>query len=114
MLGGEIRGDDRAALGTDALSSLNNFNIDIAFVGVAGIGEDGCPLDKHRNGAEVRGRMFATGRAYVVAGHERLSVRPPFRVPNFDKVRGIILDRPPERAIVAAWAEAGIEMIVAS
>jgi len=114
MLGGEISTDYRAALGTDAISSLNNFHIDIGFVGVAGIGDDGCPLDKHRSGAEIRGRMFATGRVYVVIDHDRFSMRPPFRVPNFHKVRGVIVDKPPEPAIVSAWADAGIQMIVAT
>jgi len=114
MLGGEVDGADQAISGTDAIAAIDNFRVDIAFIGVAGFAEDGGGTGCTRGGAELRGRMILSGHCYALADHGCFAHHTPFRIPHFEKLAGIIVDRAPDAALAAAWAAAGLRMMVAA
>lgn len=113
MLGGEVDTNDEATFGTGAATGLDAVRADIAFIGVGGFAEDGSVTDYSIVAAETRGKMILTGRAYFLADQTKFTRRTPFRVPNREKCAGVIVDHAPDRALAAAWAALGWEIIVA-
>jgi len=113
MLGGEVDTNDEATFGTGTSTGIDAARADIAFLGAGGIAEDGGITDYTTIAAETRGKMVLAGRAYFLVDHTKFSRRTPFRIPNMDKCAGIIVDRPPERALATVWARWGWDVIVA-
>jgi DeoR family transcriptional regulator, glycerol-3-phosphate regulon repressor len=113
LLGGEVDGNDEATIGIDVMAAVANFRVDVAFVGIGGFAEDGGATDYSRGAAEMRGRMLISGRAYVVADRSKFTRRTPFRIPNFDRCTGIIVDAAPDETLAAAWDERGLTVIAA-
>jgi DeoR family glycerol-3-phosphate regulon repressor len=113
LLGGEIDSNDEATFGTGALSGIESVRADLAFIGVSGFAEDGGMTDYTVAAAETRGKMILAGRAFLLADHVKFTRRTPFRTPHMDRVAGVIVDRPPEAGLAAAWAKLGWQVIVA-
>ncbi len=113
MLGGEVETSDEATFGAGTISGIDSVRADLAFIGVGGFAEDGGLTEYTAHAAETRARMVLCGRAYLMADHTKFTRRTPFRTANMDSVAGIIVDRAPERALAAAWAARGWELIVA-
>lgn len=113
MLGGEVDGASDAIFGTDAIAAIDNFRVDIAFIGVGGFAEDGGATDTSREAAELRGRMVRTGRAFFVADHSKFERRTPFRIPHFEEAAGLIVDRAPADPLAAAWTRSGLKVVIA-
>lgn len=113
MLGGEVDGNDEATFGTSTMTGIDTVRADIAFIGTGGFAEDGGMTDYSITAAETRGRMIQAGRAYLLADQTKFNRRTPFRVPNIEKAAGIIVDRMPDRSLSTAWANLGLEIIVA-
>lgn len=113
LLGGEVNAARAATFGAEAIAALQNFRVDIAFVGADGFAEDGAATDLSREAAELHGRMMLSGRVYVVADQSKFAHRAPFRIANFDKIAGVIIDREPEQRLADAWAARALNVIVA-
>jgi DeoR/GlpR family transcriptional regulator of sugar metabolism len=113
MLGGEIDNNDEATFGTGTATGIDSVRADIAFIGVGGFAEDGGMTDYSAIAAETRGKMVAAGRAYLLADQTKFTRRTPFRVPNMDKVAGVIVDHLPDRALAAAWERLGWDIVLA-
>lgn len=110
MLGGEVDVNDEATFGLGAVTGLDTVRVDIAFIGCGGFAEDGGLTDYTALAADLRARMIETGRAFVVADHGKFGRRTAFRVPNFDRLAGVIVDRHPPDGLAAAWAAKGISV----
>jgi DeoR/GlpR family transcriptional regulator of sugar metabolism len=113
MLGGEIDGNDEAAIGIDVAAAVAHLRVDVAFIGLGGFSENGEPTEYSRNAAEMRGKMILSGRAYLVADWTKFERRTPFRIPNFERAAGVIVDRQPPLALMRQWKSQGINMVVA-
>jgi DeoR/GlpR family transcriptional regulator of sugar metabolism len=113
MLGGEIDNNDEATFGTGPATGLDTVRADIAFIGVGGFAEDGGMTDYSITAAETRGKMIASGRAYLLADHTKFTRRTAFRVPNMDKCAGVIVDRMPDKALATVWTGWGWDIILA-
>jgi DeoR/GlpR family transcriptional regulator of sugar metabolism len=57
--------------------------------------------------------MMLSGRSYVVADQSRFVRRTPFRIANFDRIAGLIVDRAPDAALAEAWTRRGFNVMVA-
>lgn len=113
VLGGEIDNNDEATFGLGAAAGMDAVRVDIAFIGVGGFAEDGGLTDYSAIAADTRGRMILTGRAYLLADQTKFDRRTPYRVPNMDKCAGVIVDTMPDQRLLAAWKNAGLEIILA-
>lgn len=113
MLGGEIDNNDEATFGTGTASGIDSVRADIAFIGVGGFAEDGGLTDYSLVAAETRGKMIIAGRAWLLADQTKFDRRTPFRVPNMDKVVGVIVDRMPDSALASIWTNWGWEIVLA-
>jgi DeoR/GlpR family transcriptional regulator of sugar metabolism len=113
MLGGEIDNNDEATFGTGTSTGIDSVRADAAFIGCGGFAEDGGMTDYSITAAETRGKMILCGRAYLLADQTKFARRTPFRTPNMDKCKGVIVDRMPDRQLASAWTGMGWEIIVA-
>ncbi|NNM71811.1 DeoR family transcriptional regulator [Enterovirga aerilata] len=114
MLGGEVDSVDEAAFGIEVIEALERFRFDIAFVGAAGISEEGEVTDFTRVAAEQRSRMLkAAKRAYLVADHGKFGRLTPIRIRDSEIAAGLIVDRPPAEPFLEAFRTRGTQIIVA-
>ncbi len=115
LLGGEIDPNDEATSGIDTLEAIGRFRVDVAFVGVGGLSDDGDVTDYTRVGAEQRGRMIAAARkAYFVVDRTKFGRLTPVRIPNPEAAAGIIVDAPPSAQTLAVLVNRGLHVVVAS
>jgi DeoR/GlpR family transcriptional regulator of sugar metabolism len=114
MLGGEIEPKIGATVSMETAEAVRAFQADIVLIEIGGFADDGAPTDLSRVAAELHGRMALAGATYIVADHVKFSQRLPFRVPNFESIKGIIVDRAPDKHLVASWDDKGIKLIVAN
>lgn len=115
LLGGEIDPNDEATAGIDTLEAIGRFRVDIAFIGVGGLSDDGEVTDYTRVGAEQRGRMIAAARrAYFVVDHTKFGRLTPVRIPNARGAAGLVADAPPPTGMASALADRGLHLIVAT
>jgi DeoR family transcriptional regulator, glycerol-3-phosphate regulon repressor len=114
MLGGELSDDEDATFGLDTVQQLSQYHVDFAFVGAGGITEDAWLTDYSRMAAEVRSRMIAAASvAVVVADHSKFGRVTPVRINGFEKVRYLVTELAPDRALRKALAARGPELLVA-
>jgi DeoR/GlpR family transcriptional regulator of sugar metabolism len=113
MLGGEIDNNDEATFGTGTATGIDSVRADIAFIGVGGFAEDGGLTDYSLVAAETRGKMIIAGRAWLLADQTKFDRRTPFRVPNMDKIVGVIVDRMPDSALMSIWTNWGWDIVLA-
>jgi DeoR/GlpR family transcriptional regulator of sugar metabolism len=113
LLGGEVDPARAATYGREAIAGLDNFRIDVAFIGADGFAEDGAATDHSREAAELHGRMMLSGRSYVVADQSKFTRRTPFRIAHFEKIAGLIVDRAPDGTLAESWASRGLNVVVA-
>jgi DeoR/GlpR family transcriptional regulator of sugar metabolism len=114
MLGGEIDCVDEAAFGIEVIEALDRFRFDVAFVGAAGISEDGEITDFTRVAAEQRSRMLrAAKRAYLVADRSKFGRLTPIRIPDAELATAIIVDAMPASPFAEAFQARGTEIMVA-
>ncbi len=115
MLGGDLLPDEGAMMGRDATAMLANYFVDFAFVGAGALSPHPWLMDFTREAAELRGQMLALARRPVVlADHSKFNRIASVRVPNLEKVRDIIVDRPPTGELAKALKTLPAEVMVAS
>ncbi|HTH58998.1 MAG TPA: DeoR/GlpR family DNA-binding transcription regulator [Paraburkholderia sp.] len=114
LLGGELSAREDATFGLDTVQQLAQYHADYAFVGAGGITADGWLTDYTRIVAEVRGRMLASaGCAVVVADHSKFGRVTPVQIGGFERVRYVITELAPQKAIARAIAARGPELLIA-
>lgn len=113
VLGGEVDPNDEATFGLGPSIGLDNIRADIVFIGSGGFSPDGDLTDYSPLAAEFRGRLIGRGQAYVLADHSKFARRTPFRVPHFDDVAGVIVDRAPTGTLAEAWTRRKIRTVIA-
>lgn len=113
LLGGEVSDHEDALFGLDTMQQLSQYHADFAFVGAGGITADAFLTDYSRLAAEVRSRMIVTAStAVVVADHSKFGLVAPVRIRDFEKVRYLITELAPDKALRRALAARGPELVV--
>jgi DeoR/GlpR family transcriptional regulator of sugar metabolism len=114
LLGGQILEHEDATAGWETVSQVAQYHVDVAFVGVSGIGNDGALTDYHRAGAELRSRMLAAAKLPVLlADHTKFGQVRPVNVPNLERARRLITDSAPDAALRRKLEALGIAIVVA-
>jgi DeoR family transcriptional regulator, glycerol-3-phosphate regulon repressor len=113
LLGGEVSDHEDALFGLDTMQQLSQYHADFAFVGAGGITADAFLTDYSRLAAEVRSCMIVTAStAVVVADHSKFGLVAPVRIRDFAKVRYLITELAPDKALRRALAARGPELVV--
>ncbi len=115
LLGGELQGNEGAAMGRDATAMLANYFADFSFVGAGALTSHPWLMDYSREAAELRARMLAQASTPVLlADHTKFNRVAPVRVANLDKAAYLVTDAEPVEVMAEAFALLATEVRVAA
>lgn len=114
VLGGRMARGEESTGGLDAIDMLKGYSVDIAFVGVGGLGAKLPISDFSREAVALRSAMLACARAPVLlADHSKIDRPAPVRLaPLPDRIR-LITDRPLPSPLAKALKEASVRVVQA-
>lgn len=115
LTGGEVRADDGAVLGHQAVASLERWRMRTAILSVGGLDPlSGC-MDHHLAEAEFSAAVIRHAeRVIVVADHGKFSRRAPARFAAFEQIDIVVTDREPPPAARRHIEDAGTTLVVAA
>lgn len=114
MLGGQIDANDEAAFGVETIAALAHFRVDLVFLGVGGISQEGEFTDYSRLAAETRHTMMKAGqKVYILADHSKFGRSTPVLIPSVPHIAGLIVDAAPPATIARKAAARHWRVIVA-
>jgi len=114
LLGGQMLEHEDATAGWETVAQVAQYHVDIAFVGVSAIGDDGTLTDYQRAGAELRSRMLCAAKMPVLlADQTKFGQMKPVTVANLDRARRLITDRAPPAPVRRRFEALGVSVIVA-
>jgi len=114
LLGGQMLEHEDATAGWETVAQVAQYHVDIAFVGVSAIGDDGTLTDYQRAGAELRSRMLCAAKMPVLlADHTKFGQMKPVTVANLDRARRLITDRAPPVPVRRRFEALGVAVMVA-
>ena len=96
VLGGQVRTPCQSMTGHLTVAALAALRVDIAFLGCSGVRTDGTVLDT--SAAEVpvkQGLLDIAGRAYLLAGSQKLPGTGHLQVASIDRFAALITDEVP-------------------
>lgn len=112
--GGKLRNRHRDMVGEGALSLFRSYRVEIAVFGVGGIDKDGTLLDFDPDEVAVRYAMSANARHRIlVADRGKFEQRASARGGALSDVETFVSDASPPDAARAAFAHAGVRVVVA-
>ncbi|MCP4329352.1 MAG: DeoR/GlpR transcriptional regulator [Alphaproteobacteria bacterium] len=114
MAGGELRGDDGAALGAAAVEFIRQFQVRYAILSIGAIDKDNGLMDAHLAEAEYSRTVIGQAEsAIVVSDHSKFGATGFVKVCAFDAVDTLITDQDPSPAFVRRLAESGVTLDIA-
>lgn len=112
LVGGELRGDDGALFGGEAVRFVERFRCRVALLSIGGIDLAGGFMDFHPEEAEFSQAVIAkSNRVIVAADHSKFGRPASVQVCDLSKIDALISDRPPPPAFAKALAEAEVEVV---
>lgn len=114
MAGGQLRADDGAVLGHEAIRSIERFHAHTAILSVGGLDPEIGLMDHHVAEGEFSAAVIAHAeRAIVVADHSKFTRRAPVRFAAFADIDIVVTDRGPPPEAAEALEAAGVMLVVA-
>jgi DeoR family glycerol-3-phosphate regulon repressor len=112
LVGGELRGDDGALFGGEAVRFVERFRCRAALLSIGGIDLGSGFMDFHPEEAEFSQAVIAqANRVIVAADHSKFGRQASVRVCDLSGVDALITDRPPPPAFARRLAEAEVEIV---
>lgn len=110
--GGELSGEDGAAMGPQAITFLRQFQVRYAFVSVGGVTLAGDLGDFHLFEAEfARAAIEQAQEAWVIADASKFGREAPVKVCQVSAIDAVVTDAPPPAAFVTRCREAGVRIV---
>lgn len=114
MAGGELRSDDTAALGPEALAFVRQFRVRHAILSIGAMGLDGALMVYHLAEAEFSRAVIDQAEQVTVAADAAKFGRPSLvRICGPERVDMLVTDRSPPPELGAALAAAGVAIEIA-
>src|SRR5699024_9659081 len=112
-VGGELLHDSQAFIGELAIENLANLRAEIAFIGVAGLDENGFYIGRNLELSTKRAIMSAADRVVLVASASKLGRTDLVRLGDFGEVDVLVTDKEPEGrlAVLLRQAEVDVEVV---
>ncbi len=112
LVGGELRGDDGALFGTEAVRFVERFRCRLALLSIGAVDLDSGFMDFHPEEAEFSKAVIAqASRVIVVADHSKFGRQAPVKVCGHSDVAALITDQPPPPPFARRLAEAEVEIL---
>lgn len=113
MIGGEVRPEDGAIVGPEAVAALSNYKVDFAIIGASALDPDGSALDFDPREVAVARAILSNARdTILVADATKFEVRAPHRICNLSQLSYVVLDQEPAPEFRHAAKLAGTQIIV--
>lgn len=113
-IGGEVRPEDGALVGGDAVAALANYKVDYAIIGASALDPDGSVLDFDTREVAVARAILANARQSVlVSDTSKFDVQAPNRICDLALLDHVVLDRAPPAPFIQAAQAAGTNLIIA-
>lgn len=113
LIGGEVH--EGAAYGQDALSMLDHYFADFAFIGVSAMSAHPWITEYTRPGADLHGMMLTHSKTSVLlVDKTKFNKVAPVRMPNVEKATYVLVDEYPGDDIAAAAQGLDVELRVVS
>lgn len=114
IVGGEVRPEDGAVVGGDAVAALGNYKVDLAIIGTSALDPDGSALDHDLREVSVARAILDNARAaMLVADITKFDERAPNRICDLSRLKYVVLDAAPPAAFSEAARLAGTQIIIA-
>lgn len=114
LSGGEVRADDGAGFGTQALRFVAQFRVRTAILSIAAIQIEGGFMDFHLAEADFsRAVLQQASHRIVVADHTKFDAAAPVRVCDLGDIDVLVTDRPPPMPFQERFAVAGVSVVIA-
>ena len=113
LTGGFLRGGEYAVSGSFAEQMMRLFNVDKAFIGAAGIDENGV-TDFIPQEAALRAQVIENARkVVVVADYSKFGVRASCNVCSLEKIDLLITDDKTPKELLKKFEKKGVTVVVA-
>ncbi len=112
-LGGQLLHDSQAFVGSMAIDNLAGLRAETAFVGVAGIDEEGLYIERNLERATKRAIMAAADHVVLVATSSKMGRTDLVRLAGLREVDTLVTEAAPPRPIADALDAEGVEVVVA-
>ena len=114
MAGGELRADDGATFGANAIAFIEQFHVQHAILSISSISGAGAFADTYLCERELSRTVMAhADRTIVVADCSKFRHKAAIRVCDAEEVDMLITDAPPPPALLRRLRDAGVEVLVA-
>ena len=112
LTGGELRGDDGAVFGAEAVRFVGGFRVALAILSIGAIDPRDGFMDFHPEEAEYSRAVIAQARrVFVVADQSKFGRPAPVKVCGPEAVDVLVTDRAPTPAFAARLAEARVQVL---
>ncbi|WP_298861326.1 DeoR/GlpR family DNA-binding transcription regulator [uncultured Microbacterium sp.] len=111
-LGGQLLHDSQAFVGYLAIANLRELRAETAFIGIAGVDQNGLYIERNLELSTKRAIMAASDRVVLVAASSKMGRSDLVRLGDFGDIDVLVTDRLPPDSIAAALAEANVQVIV--
>jgi DeoR/GlpR family transcriptional regulator of sugar metabolism len=114
LLGGKVNCREMSIIGNYPLQFLDNFNIEICFIGVGGISIDHGLTDYTVEEIEIKKQMIQRSKVKIVlADHTKFNRLAPIKICDLSEIDKIITDQGIDKKVKQKYEDYGIEIIVA-
>jgi len=114
IAGGVVRNADGGVVGGSAADYIGQFRVDIAIMGISGIGLDGALLDYDPREVRVAQAILDSARTvFLCADHTKFGRSAMVRVADIDRVNALFTDRAPPPPLARRLAAANVAVHVA-
>lgn len=112
LVGGELRGDDGALFGGEAVRFVERFRARVALLSIGGIDLNSGFMDFHPEEAEFSQAVIAqASRVIVAADHSKFGRQAAVKVCDWSEVDALITDQPPPPSFAKQLTEAEVEIV---
>ena len=113
LLGGKVNCREMSIIGNSSLQLLDNFNIEICFIGVGGIDVNQGLTDYTFEEIEMKKKMInRTKKRIVLADHKKFNRIAPIKICDLSAIDTIITSEGLEEEMKQKYKNIGIEIIV--
>ncbi|TNF21406.1 MAG: DeoR/GlpR transcriptional regulator [Rhodobacteraceae bacterium] len=110
---GEYLAAESAVIGTETLEFLSRFNVDRCMIGASGLSPEG-PSETVRGFAAVKRMMLSrAAQRHLLIDSEKFGRKGLARVGDIADLDSIVVETPPEGALLAALEDAEVHILVA-
>ena len=115
LIGGKVNCREMSIIGNYSLQFLDNFNIEICFIGVSGISIDHGLTDYILEEIEIKKQMIQRAKKRIVlADHKKFNQLAPIKICDLSDIDTIVTSEGLENDIKQKYIDSGIEIIVAT